>query len=373
MQITDLLAFTFPVSLKYTFRHASARRASAYNFIVKATSEEGQSGFGEGCPRTYVTGEDLDSCIRFLNQHKTDLLQQVQDVASLLDWIESHRSEIDLNPSAFCAIELSVLDLIGRSTSQTLEEVVDIHATAVAVKYSAVLGDSVYPAFWFLRQRYLKRDFQDFKIKLSGRERRDFRKLRSWSNTPDQKHSIRLDANNLWESSTDAASYLRNLPQLFWGVEEPLVPKDFQGLTTLKEESNIRVILDESCTQLGDLDRVSGSNWICNLRISKLGGLSRSIEVANYAQEKGINVIVGAQVGETSILSRATLALIQALHNSQIATEGAFGEHLLSFDLTSEVIQFDETAYVKWEDYTCFNKAGTGLTVNAEKLTRLVV
>lgn len=372
MRIADLQAFTFPVSLKYTFRHASARRANAYNFIVKATSKDGQFGFGEGCPRTYVTGEDLDTCNRFLNQHRVDLLQNVQDVASLLDWTETYRSEIDLNPSAFCAIELSLLDLIGRSTSQTLEELAEIHATELAIKYSAVLGDSIFPAFWFLRQRYLKRDFQDFKIKLSGRGARDLQKLRTWRNSLDQKHTIRLDANNLWESSADAASYLRDLPQLFWGVEEPLTPKDFQGLTSLREELNIRVILDESCTLLGDLDHISGPSWICNLRISKLGGLSRSIEVAKYAQEKGLDVIVGAQVGETSILSRAALSLIQALHNSQIATEGAFGEHLLSFDLTKEVIQFDETAYVKWEDYACFNQPGTGLTVAEENLTPLV-
>ena len=373
MQIADLQAFTFPVSLKYTFRHASARRASAYNFIVKATSEEGQSGFGEGCPRTYVTGEDLDSCNRFLNQHRIDLLQQVHDVASLLDWTETHRSEIDLNPSAFCAIELSLLDLIGRSTSQTLEELANIHASELAVKYSAVLGDSALLVFWFLRQRYLNRDFRDFKIKLSGRQNRDYRKLRSSPITLDKEHSIRLDANNLWGNARDAASYLRNLPQLFWAVEEPLAPKDFLGLAELNTESNIRVILDESCTRLEDLNHVSGSSWICNLRVSKLGGLFRSIEVAKCAQEMGLDVIVGAQVGETSILSRVALALIQVLHNSQIATEGAFGEHLLSFDLTKEVIQFDDTAYVKWRDYACFNHAGTGLTVNEENLSPLVV
>lgn len=373
MQIADLQAFTFPVSLKYTFRHASARRASAYNFIVKATSKEGLSGFGEGCPRTYVTGEDLESCIRFLNQQKSDILHQVQDVASLLEWTETHRSEIDLNPSAFCAIELSLLDLIGRSSSQTLEQSAGVEARQHAVKYSAVLGDSAYTVFWFLRQRYLKRDFRDFKIKLSGRQNRDFRRLRSLPITPIKRHSIRLDANNLWGNSTDAVSYLRNLPQLFWAVEEPLAPRDFPGLTELNTESNIRVILDESCTRLGDLNHVSGPSWICNLRLSKLGGLLRSIEVAKCAQERGLDLIVGAQVGETSILSRAALALVQALHNSQIATEGAFGEHLLSFDLTKEVIQFDDTAYVKWEDFACFNQAGTGLTVNEENLSPLVV
>lgn len=373
MQIADLQAFTFPVSLKYTFRHASARRANAYNFIVRATSKEGLSGYGEGCPRTYVTGEDLESCTRFLSQQRSDILRQVQDVDSLLEWTDTHRSEIDLNPSAFCAIELSLLDLIGRSTSQTLEQLVAIDAREHAVKYTAVLGDSVYPVFWYLRQRYLKRDFRDFKIKLSGRHNRDRRKLLSWPITPSQKHAIRLDANNLWRNSTDVASYLRNLPQLFWAVEEPLAPKDFLGLTELKTESNIRVILDESCTLLRDLDHVTGPSWICNLRVSKLGGLLRSIAVAKRAQEKGLDVIVGAQVGETSILSRAALALIQALQNSQIATEGAFGEHLLSFDLTDEVIQFDDTAHVKWADYPCFNQAGTGLTVNEKNLTPIVV
>ncbi len=36
------------------------------------------------------------------------------------------------------------------------------------------------------------------------------------------------------------------------------------------------------------------SRWIVNLRVSKMGGVLRSIEVAREAEQRGIGIIVGA-------------------------------------------------------------------------------
>ena len=69
----------------------------------------------------------------------------------------------------------------------------------------------------------------------------------------------------------------------------------------------MKIILDESVTRVGHLNRLDGSpeQWIINLRVSKMGGLIRSLEVAEAARKRTIPIIVGAQVGETSLLTRA--------------------------------------------------------------------
>ena len=66
MRIERIDAFRFPVPFKQVFRHASASRARAENVIVAARSSDGAVGYGEGCPRGYVTGESVVSAHEFI-------------------------------------------------------------------------------------------------------------------------------------------------------------------------------------------------------------------------------------------------------------------------------------------------------------------
>jgi hypothetical protein len=49
-------------------------------------------------------------------------------------------------------------------------------------------------------------------------------------------------------------------------------------------------------------------HWIVNVRVSKMGGLVRSLSVVARARELGLSIVVGAQVGETSVLAYSTPA-----------------------------------------------------------------
>jgi hypothetical protein len=51
-------------------------------------------------------------------------------------------------------------------------------------------------------------------------------------------------------------------------------------------------------------------------------------------------VIIGAQVGETSLLTRAALTLATAAGDLLAGQEGAFGTHLLSRELCEPVLMF---------------------------------
>src|SRR5947209_109268 len=49
------------VPLKKPIKHASFERADSDNLVVRVTLADGTQGFGEGVPRSYVTGETIDS------------------------------------------------------------------------------------------------------------------------------------------------------------------------------------------------------------------------------------------------------------------------------------------------------------------------
>lgn len=371
MRLAELKGFTFPVPFRVVFKHASASRRHAENFVVGVTTRNGIHGVGEGCPRSYVTGEDVESCFGFLNQHQRSLLNSVEDLKTLRQWILNHKTEINENPSAFCAIEMAVLDALGREESSSIESLLGISTERSVVCYSAVLGDAPLVAFWWVLRRYARNGFTEFKFKLSGNARRDHRKLELLSKLSTERRRIRLDANNLWSSSDDCIHYLSSLPQVYWGIEEPLQPRDFAGMRTIGTTMKIDQILDESCTKVEDLESLCGSPWVLNLRVSKAGGILRSIELARAAQRKDIRVILGAHVGETSLLTRGTLTVLQFLKNRQIACEGAFGRHLLTSDLSNEVIEFDKNAKLELRELDLLHMPGTGLTIDWNKLQAL--
>ena len=71
-----------------------------------------------------------------------------------------------------------------------------------------------------------------------------------------------------------------------------------------------------------------------------MGGLLRSLDVVQAARTAGIGVIVGAQVGETSLLTRVALTVAQAAGPSLVAQEGAFGTFLLERDICDPPLMF---------------------------------
>ena len=87
MKIERVDSFRFPVPFRQVFRHASASRAKAENVIVAVRSIDGTIGYGEGCPRDYVTGESVASAVAFITHHRNSIVQRVRSIDDLRDWI----------------------------------------------------------------------------------------------------------------------------------------------------------------------------------------------------------------------------------------------------------------------------------------------
>ena len=139
-------------------------------------------------------------------------------------------------------------------------------------------------------------------------DEKDLEKLHYLKKTIPDAH-IRLDANNLWQTAMEASRYLNNLETEIFAIEEPLRANDYDGLREVASAVNSKIILDESflCEEQFSLIKGDPSIWIINLRVSKMGGLLRSLDVASSARQYGINIIIGAQVGETSLFDTCSI------------------------------------------------------------------
>ena len=123
------------------------------------------------------------------------------------------------------------------------------------------------------------------------------------------------------------------------------------------------IILDESLTdqrQLAQFSKLAG-RWIANIRVSKCGGILRSISLARAAQDLGMEVILGAHVGETSLLTRSALTVGQALERAPVAREVAFGTLLLKRDIASRSLIFGRNGVLRPDHYDLAEHPGFGV------------
>ena len=159
------------------------------------------------------------------------------------------------------------------------------------------------------------------------------------------------------------------MPLTPFALEEPLQAGDLDGFNQVGKACLTRIILDESLLRVDQLETLDGNGrWIVNLRVSKLGGVIRSLEIADRAVELGIGIIVGAQVGETSILTRAGMIVMSAMKPDLLAAEGAFGTYLLRRDLVSPSLMFGDGGVLTAERAGIGNLPGFGLQIDSQAL-----
>ena len=260
-------------------------------------------------------------------------------------WTADHRESIDANPAAFCALELALLDARAREQRVSVERLLGYPDLNGTFRYTAVIGDSGRWVFALLLQRYLSRGSHEFKLKLSGdlgRDRHKLARLRRRGATV----RVRVDANNLWSDAGACIEHLRRLDYRFMAIEEPLSVNDLDGFARIAAALDTPIVIDESGLRGEQLDHLPGpvGGWILNCRVSKMGGLLRSLATVEAARALGMGVVVGAHVGETSILTRAALTVAAHTGDALVAQEGAFGTNLLRRDLVSPVLMFGRRA-----------------------------
>jgi L-alanine-DL-glutamate epimerase-like enolase superfamily enzyme len=124
-----------------------------------------------------------------------------------------------------------------------------------------------------------------------------------------------------------------------------------------------QIILDESFARIDQFARLGGApaRWLINLRVSKMGGLLRSLQVVEGARAAGVGLIVGALVGETSVLTRAGLTIAQAGRDRLVAQEGAFGTFLLTTDICDPSLMFGAGGVLDVSGRAFLNSPGLGV------------
>jgi L-alanine-DL-glutamate epimerase-like enolase superfamily enzyme len=334
------------VKLKTTVRHAAATRNEGESVWVKAERNE-IAGYGEGCPRSYVAGDELESSVRWAQEIFSADKVYLDTFEDTIDWAEKNSSLIDRYPSAWCAIEMALLDLFSREKNCSVETLLGMNGCKRFGRYTAVLGDDQKWEFTKLIDQYLILGISDFKIKLNGKLEKDRARLEILDDlckqheVPDVR--IRLDANNLWtQRSEEAINYLKALNCNAFAIEEPVGARNAEDISKVSTAIGLPVILDESLCKFDDLSHYINlpGKFIANIKVSRVGGIIRALRLVQELKKLGWPVIIGCHVGETSLLTRAALITAYAAGESLIAQEGAFGDYLVEREPVDPILRF---------------------------------
>ena len=363
-----LTTYEFKTPLRVEFGHASAKRKETQTILVLAhpegsTHSPTMVGVGECCPRDYVTDETADTVLAFVRQHAPEIEARVGTIEDLEDWMSENQDTINANPAAFAAVEGALVDFLARRDGQSIEQFLGLPPLRGIFTYTAVLGDSSPWKFWLQALLYRIVGFSDFKIKISGNLARDRRKIAvfRWIG----KIKIRADANNVWNDAQSAIDFVQQLGNPFWAIEEPVAAGNVSQQTEIAHRLDAKIILDESllrADQISNYDKAA-ELFVANIRISKNGGMLRSLALARKAAAAGMPLIFGAHVGETTILTRAALSVANCFGDAVLAREGGFGRLLIKQDAVSPSMRFGRAGRLSPNRFLKSHYTGSGLQI----------
>ena len=377
--------FHVVMPLRKPIAHASHTREASDNLVVRATLDDGTTGYGEGVPREYVTGETIASTFADLGG---------VDAASVLGRPSSFEESVGrigdvtlesttadprgmAGNAARCALEMALLDAVGRRFGASVGDAVRLMAGVdtlvtrkpMPVRYSGAItaetGRKERVSAWKMRIY----GFHQVKIKVGVDGQDDPARLATFRKILGRKVDIRLDANEAWPAEGLVERVAPLLPFRPSALEQPVPHAQVDALADLRPRLGVPIMLDESLCGFPDAMQAihRGTADILNVRLSKCGGIKSSIRIMAAALGHGLGVQLGCHPGESGLLSAAGRHLASNVGPFRYI-EGSYDRHVLSRNIVKQDITFGYGGRAP-----ALSGPGLGVDVDVEALEALAV
>lgn len=385
MRIAELTAFHVRLPLKRRIQHASHTRSDSDNLFIRCRLSDGTEGWGEGVPRSYVTGETIEGCFEQLVA--TPLAEQL--AADCQSWSDAIGlcERLQLAPmrddprgcygnALRCAVELSLLDAFGRRFGEPVSRVTHQFADAEPVRtdhrhvrYSGVITAETRrkEAVSAIKMRAYGFAHCKLKVGMPGvDETARLRRIRRWLG---RAIELRLDANEAWHAEELVAKVEPLAPFEICCLEQPVPHAEVDCLAQFRSRVPVPIMLDESLTSLPDAQRAisAGTCDVFNIRLSKCGGFLNSLRLAALARQHGLTYQLGCHPGESGILSAAGRHWAASVAGIRWL-EGSYDRHVLAKQATTPDITF---GYGGWAEP--IDRPGLGVSVQTAELAAMTL
>ena len=300
----DLYRYSLPFSQPLKLEGTTLYRREG--LLLRLAGDDGSEGWGETAP---LPGFSMESLVEAASQLRR-LAGSMMNSEATDDWVDPYGAfarEFDsAAPSVRFGFELAVWNLHGTSTGRTLPELVKPTPRAV-VPVNGLLSGSPMEVLEEAR-RMREAGYLSIKLKVGARTiAEDTALVRALGEELGTDISLRLDANRAW-GYEEAAEFVRGTAGVrFEYVEEPLA--DPTRLPGLVREFGVPVALDESLVGM-EPEALEEHRYARAfvLKPTLLGGISRTLRVAESALHLGVTPVVSSAY-ESGVGTAALVAL----------------------------------------------------------------
>ena len=124
MRIEKIQIYQVTLPFVSDFSHSLRKRFHVNNIIVEVVVDKYEiKGYGEGAPRSYVTGESQKSVSKSIHKFtQSDLFPwELENISQIWDFIDSLPGQ-KVHNAAICALETALLDAFGKSENKNITE-----------------------------------------------------------------------------------------------------------------------------------------------------------------------------------------------------------------------------------------------------------
>ncbi|UOQ46083.1 o-succinylbenzoate synthase [Halobacillus salinarum] len=302
MKVHNITLFHVELAMRNPFSTHQGSLTKRPLIIVKATDESGNAGWGEvtAFPGPFYTSETIDTAWHILK----DFLLEQDSLTKLSHPSEfsSEFSHIQGHQMAKAGLEAAYWDLFAKQRKKSLKEL--LGGSRSFVKAGAVINLS--ENFREKLPLFKEQGYERYKLKVEkGKEKEAVAAVKEL----DSEVQLMIDANGAYNE--EDLSYLASLDELgLLMLEQPFPAGDFYLHSELQKRMKTPVCLDESVMSLHDAKQAVRlkSCQMINIKISRVGGLSTSMDIHNYCMDNDIPVWCGGMV-ESGISKAHNLAL----------------------------------------------------------------
>ena len=325
-------AIPLALPLKTPMKMSAETITAAQNLLVRIEAADGSAGWGEAASAPTMTGDTLGGLVAAVRDHLAPMLtgKDARDWQALRPAL--HRALLG-NGGAHSAVEMAVLDLIGRASGKRLVDLV-ARPRRNGVKPMWLLGNKTAEEDVAEAHRKQQEGFDFFKLKIGVKPLAKEIAIAFALREALPKTPLCADA-NCGLTLAAAKSYVegtRSAKLMF--VEQPLAYDDVEGLKKLARGTKVPIGVDEGIHSFADIttSAKAGAGGV-SLKLIKLGGIIAAIEAGKLCQRLGLSVNIAAKIAESSISSAA------ALHLACSVPKADWGVSLTHFYLAEDIVR----------------------------------
>jgi L-alanine-DL-glutamate epimerase-like enolase superfamily enzyme len=371
MDIDSIRIYSVRLPFSLHFSHALRKRSSVNNVVVEVIGEQGKiKGYGEGAPRSFVTGETQKSAIQTI-QH---LIRQyhfpwrIDDIEELWNFIDRIGDEKTQN-AAVCALETGLLDAFGRCQGINLIDFFPDDFLIHKIYYGIALPLAGKKTLMELCLQAQKMKIRKLKLKVGKDLVQNREMLEAVRTVFGEDYNLKIDVNGVWNRELALKHESLLMEYNVKVVEQPMPPDapDLADFALRMKHDGVTLMADESACSLDDVKKIVkiGHYRMINVRLSKCGGMRNSLKMIDYLRCHGISFQIGCHLGESGILSAAGRVLC-LLCNDAVYYDGSYDEYLLEKNVTIENVSFGPGG-----EAGPLNGPGLGVKVSGQNLSGL--